>query len=662
MMVDPSPQVEVLPQQPYGEQFDGADGITTRARGKQRLRIFVTVMAVVCLLGWGYTFLRPATYQSTATVMIATPPGETDESDNPGRSQRVALHSHVLTSQALLEQVHVRLAGENAAPDSISELREMLAVIPVGETNIVNLYAEGSNAGFLPLLINNWIDAYLSLREASQIHASDSEFGHLKRQVDGLEANISTSRQSLDRFRRENDIISMGQNENQVLARLKGMSDALNTASEDAVTAAANLNAIKEAIASNKPVVRTQDRLTLASLEARAVELREELREMQQKFTPAYMELDPDAIALQRKLELVEGKIRDQLSLGARATLSEAEQALSSARQRVRTLKQQVTDYKQVAADFTTRFSEHEARKEELLQLEELYRGAKERIVQIQVRNEREFPQVEVIERATLPDKPIRPHYWRDAGITLIAAIVLGLVAIWLFEFLTRTPSASAPTLRQLFYAIVDPRVLPQQQSASRALDSSHTPALEQELPRELSEAEVRTLLRTAEPLTSALICSLLSGVVLTEAVNLRWVDVSVADKNLRLPGEKQRTVRLANGAVAYFERLVGNISNQDDWVWLGQDGTGMSIDDLEALITCAVYDSGLAQAAPITAASLRHTYLAYLARQGMRLSELPKLCGPIPPATLSRYGRYSPPGVGKTAQQIATLYPALAT
>jgi uncharacterized protein involved in exopolysaccharide biosynthesis len=633
---------------------------SSRGQGKSRLRMFALVVCLTCLIGWSFTFLRPAIYQSSATVMVAVPPTERNESvaDNP--AERVALHSHVLTSQPLLDKIRIQLSQDRAAPDTTTELREMLIVVPVDDTNIVELRAEGSEPGFLPILINTWIDSYLSLRAESQIAAADSEFMQQEQQRLALETKIKNKRLELDQFRRENNIITLGENENQVLARLKGMSDALNKASEDEVTAAANLNAIKQAAANNKPVESKQNQRSMAALETRAVQLREQLREMQQQFTPEYMQLDPLARSVRHNLKLVEDKINDKLSLSAHTAMSEAEQALNSARQRVQTLKQQLNDYKQVASDFTTRFSEHEARKEELLQLEQLYRDVKERIVQIQVRNEREFPQVEVIERATLPEEPVRPHYLRDAGITVLVAIALGLLAIWLLEFLfrPRQTSTSTPTLRQMFYAIVDPRALPEQTTTPAPLTQSHMPALEQELPRELSGMEVRQLIDSAEPSTTALIALLLSGVDLKEAAALSWQDISIKEDKLELKTTIPRSLLLSADVLEFFRHP--DPASEQQSIWSDQEGKPLPMEEMEALITCSIYDAGLAQAAELNSHSLRHTYLAYLARQGLRLSEFHKLCGQIQPSTLSRYGEYSSPGSGKSLDETDTTYPAL--
>jgi succinoglycan biosynthesis transport protein ExoP len=56
----------------------------------------------------------------------------------------------------------------------------------------------------------------------------------------------------------------------------------------------------------------------------------------------------------------------------------------------------------------------------------------------------------------------------------------------------------------------------------------------------------------------------------------------------------------------------------------------------------------------------LRHTYAAYLVRQGVRLADMGGIIGPIAPAVLREYGRLSPPGPGLPLDRIDPVFPVL--
>ena len=56
-----------------------------------------------------------------------------------------------------------------------------------------------------------------------------------------------------------------------------------------------------------------------------------------------------------------------------------------------------------------------------------------------------------------------------------------------------------------------------------------------------------------------------------------------------------------------------------------------------------AAYDAGLDGADELTPRALRHTYLVYLLRQGIRFADIGRIVGRLPPQELAAYMRYAP-------------------
>ncbi len=79
-------------------------------------------------------------------------------------------------------------------------------------------------------------------------------------------------------------------------------------------------------------------------------------------------------------------------------------------------------------------------------------------------------------------------------------------------------------------------------------------------------------------------------------------------------------------------------------------------------LLSCLAHDAGLADPDELSPQRLRHTYLAFLVRQGARLTELEQRAGHLAPTALAEYRIFSPPGRGLPLGQIDWLYPALRT
>ena len=84
------------------------------------------------------------------------------------------------------------------------------------------------------------------------------------------------------------------------------------------------------------------------------------------------------------------------------------------------------------------------------------------------------------------------------------------------------------------------------------------------------------------------------------------------------------------------------------------------SLAELDGLISRAADDAELPDAAKIDAAQLRHSYLAYLARQGADLAALQDVVGRIPPSTRAAYARLAPTDGPRPRQEITLEYPGL--
>ena len=657
-MSDNSSQIELITNAAPPGASQPPVNASTPLRGSHRLRVFLIVFILGCVISLTYTFMRPAVYRSTALLVVAArTSGEAP--DTGARTEQVALQREVLTSRSLLNDVLSAILDTaspgDPAPRSVAELQDMLNVSPVGEAGALELWAEGPDPGVLPLVVNTWIDVYLTAQTASRETASDSADAELREQGAALELKVAAKRTQLDDFRRQYNIESIERDENRALSKLQGLNDALNKANEEQVSSEASLTAMRKAIAEGKPVVRIEDERTLAQLEQRAQEMREQMKDFEQRYTPAYMELNASVQTVKRNLQRVLEEMQKRRRQAQEAALAEAEQLYEGAREQTAKLSTQFAEYKQTVAEFTARFGEHQALQEELTELEQLYRDVQQRLVKTQVMDENQRPRLEVLERAFEPVRPVRPLYLRDAGISVAGAFILGLLAVFLYEFFTRKAEhpEAAGDYPFLYRILQRP-----QQSAAQFPAGQPAPVLEHTPPRELAQSEVEQLVAAGDEATQALIMALLSGLSVEEAATLCWQDVDLQSGEARIDGTTPRNMPLP---VPLREALNGLRSgSKSDAVCVWTDGTGnpLNRDDLAALITTAAYDAGLTQPVQVSGDALRHTYIAYLVRQGVGLKDLKQVTAPIPPTELVAYGHLSPPGPGIPLDQIERVYP----
>ena len=82
--------------------------------------------------------------------------------------------------------------------------------------------------------------------------------------------------------------------------------------------------------------------------------------------------------------------------------------------------------------------------------------------------------------------------------------------------------------------------------------------------------------------------------------------------------------------------------------------------DSIDAQILCAAHDAALEDATQVSSACLRHTYVAFLVRQGIRFADLTRLIGPLPAEIVGAYSALSPAGARLGGAQVQRLHPAL--
>jgi len=282
-----------------------------KPRGR-RLAVFSAVCLPVLVLGLAYTVMRPAEYQATARLEItpaAATPAPADDTagaktggEKAGGAPRAArsflTEVQVLTSRPLLEETVERLAKSGELPpeirsDPVESVRHMLSTETVEGTQVVLLRAEGPQRQFLARLVNGLTSAYQEHLAAAYQKSAGSGADQLRDSVQALAQQVATKRQEVEAFRSSNDIVSTERDENQLLSAAKGLATDLNEAKGKLATAEGQLRAVRNAAAAGQGLVAAKDNPTIADLERRASQLREELQDLQKRFTPQYLDLDP---------------------------------------------------------------------------------------------------------------------------------------------------------------------------------------------------------------------------------------------------------------------------------------------------------------------------------------------------------------------------------
>jgi hypothetical protein len=440
----------------------------------------------------------------------------------------------------------------------------------------------------------------------------------------------------------------------------------LNDAATKEVNAEAKVRALEESVGQSKSVVRLADKAAIANLEMRAVDLREKLKDMENAFTAQYLAMEPKYRALRVNLERVEQQVEQEKGRSQKAALMEAQEELAGAKRAAQRIREQADALKQEAQAFSLRFVDLRRMGVELEQLQEVRKVALDRLNILESARKPAMVKFRILTAPSSDPDPVSPDYTRDAAIALAAGLVLALGAVWVMDFLRRDPAGQEPEhgVRQPIIQISYPAL---EQGGSVAPDMGKISAPRMALGisphtnhgvSELSAEDVTAMWRNANPEGRLLLAALFGGIAPEELHQLRWKHVDLEHSWIDVPGGCPRRLRLTeplrNELAARPEK------SPDAPVFADGLGNPLSESSLDSELACIAHDAGLRRPEQVTSRVAHFTYAAYLARQGIRMSELAAVLGRLQAAVSSELIRMAPSGQAKPFDQVNLLYPGL--
>lgn len=673
--VPPQPVFESLSALPHARRFE-ADlaGRPRSSAMRRRLLVFFGVFLLCLLVGESANFMRSAIYRAQAKVQI-TPASDVPLSGDPkqpspppqGR-QAFLLEAEVLGSRVLLEKAVPALKSQGLLADvdtqaAVFALQDMLAVTPQEGSQVVHLQAEGPDRALVARLVNTVIEVYREAQAASGEAAAASQLAEARNELQVISAKVTEKRRALNALQQRSNIVSTVRDENQSVSRLKGLSASLAAATDREAIAAGNLRTIEQAIAEGKPLPANKEQLTVSGIELRLSQHREEWRALERQFTAQYLDMDPNARALKVRIANLEQQLDAERVRAQQAALANARAELASSTATVQRLRQQIAGDTHEVRTFNSQINAVQGGQDELAGLEQMQQAAQTKLLALEASQTTRQPRLLVLEPAVTPQAPWRPDYWRDAGIVLAAALALGFLSVWFVEFFDRAEPRAAgtpPLLVPQPWMVLQPP--PSQGPASTATltHERERPLLAGPMPRELEPGEVARLLAAASPENLPVVSCLLCGLTPDEVVALRLEHVDRDSNGLHVPGDTDRTIPLVASVRQALEQRMTAGADQAASLFIAAGGKPLVLADVDAIVTATAHDARLAQPRTVTPASLNHTYVAFLVRQGLRFSELNRLVGRLGTDTLHALAAMAPDVPRISLETVDRLMPAL--
>ena len=669
----------------------------TQRANRRRLFVFGLSFVLLLAVSLGISYSRPPVYLASGRAEInpgaiqvesATAAGGTQGANS---SRSLLSEMQVLTSRPLLQQVLAQLSvaqqqtAAGMGSDPVAALQAGLEARVSEGTSVVLVSSRGPDANLASALVNGLLLAYKDRLERDYQATVRDSLSQAQDEVDRLGQKLAAKRRQIEEFRLRHNIVSLEREENELLGRLKGQTDAQNKALERLAVAEGKVLSARQTLANARPVPQPQPARpspALAAMEQRVSLMREELAELNRQYTPAYLAIDPKARALRDRLAELERQISQERQAGQRTDAAEqrvtrdtaltvAEEELTAARAALERLHLAADSSRAALNQFAARFNEYRGMNAEQAPIEALFRDANQRRTRLEAGERARRPSVRILEPAIAPTDAWQPNYTRDAWMALAGSFGLALVAMWLVELFNKDDVQPTLVVAQgpvgAHYRTRQPEAL--------AVDERTDPALEDQRPgrsgaighqamltagqtglRELEDAEVAALLDHCSAAAALFVHLMLRGLSAEEALALRACDLEPTARLVRVAGTQARNLsmdagmmqRLAAVGAASGRTLVDAVADHHQ-----------SLEHMAAELLYAAHDAGIGHAHEITPPALRHTCATFLARQGIRMAELAQRIGALDASQIGLYSDLAGPGKRLTLSEVDLVPPA---
>ncbi|MCP3914038.1 MAG: hypothetical protein GY711_00605 [bacterium] len=423
----------------------------------KHLETAITCFLLMSALIAALVLVRDNVFSSDAKLLVRIDPAVDPISFRSDTERKAQLHSEleILTSNELLNEVSDLLAtGEHpSGPIQIDadDIESQLSPGLQDESNVINLTFSGQEAEFaqrvLLVLVERYLDKHI------EIHQNTGAYEFFLQETERLEGEIEDVEDSLFKLKSEMGVTSIEQERTALLDRI----DTLEQSRQQAIVAVASTEARitrLEELAGDIPqkVIVSEssgaEDGTLKALQQRLYEL----RISEQDLLIDYLDESRPVQEVRTRIQTTEKMIANVQSgprvvRGINPNLQQATMGLVEARALLSSQKAQADALETQVGSVRDELKQLSANEAELNRLTrnvqtqaESYRSYQESLEQARIQrafHRERISNISVIQRATLPDKPIGPGKVPLLALGLFMALGISIMLVFVLEFLS---------------------------------------------------------------------------------------------------------------------------------------------------------------------------------------------------------------------------------
>jgi capsular exopolysaccharide synthesis family protein len=323
-------------------------------------------------------------------------------------------------------------AGE-APPGSIDRLLAGLIVAPLIDSRLVDVKYESRDPALAAQVANAIAQEFIEQDLQLQSQSTEQSAAWLNARLAEQRARVEQSEQALQRFKEQQDALSVEDRQNIVVGSLTDINAAVTRAKTERLAKEQIWNQVNAVRGDREALLTTpaiQQSPLVQSLRTEVAGLQRERAQLGERFGPKH----PEMVRITTALENARGRLDAEVDKAVATVRAEYMTALAQERSLSSALDRQ----KGEALSLNRKDLAYGALEREAISNRQVYEALQQQAKQATLASELRQSSVRIVDAAAVPGRPVRPDTTRGLAFGLLGAALFGVGLAFAREFLDR--------------------------------------------------------------------------------------------------------------------------------------------------------------------------------------------------------------------------------
>ena len=298
-------------------------------------------------------------------------------------------------------------------------------VEPVRNSRLVKVKVVNTNAAQAARIANAIANTFITLSIERRSQSSTYAKSFLEQQLKATKARLEESERTLNTYAKNNSILSLDEKTNVINQTYTDYSSALGRVEQDRLKSEAIYNAVAISPESAPQVLESK---TVQTYKEQKAKLEAEYLTNLSVYKPEF----PKMLQLKAQIAELEGRIKGEVS----AVLTSLKGQFEAAKKQEDKVRERLQDTRKEILLTQDKNVDLNLYKRELSTNREIYDGLLQRLKEVGVTSGVTANNISVVDEANTPLFPISPNLLKNAGMGLLAGLLLGMGIVFTREHL----------------------------------------------------------------------------------------------------------------------------------------------------------------------------------------------------------------------------------